>query len=57
VPDFELIKQAEQACGRFGEADPSISSRSTKAATNAGDFAVDLLQEQQTASRRFNEWL
>jgi hypothetical protein len=45
VPDFELIKQAEQACGRFGEADPSISSRSTKAATNAGDFAADLLQK------------
>jgi hypothetical protein len=41
----------------FGEADPSISSGSTMAATHAGDAAADLLQEQQTARRRFNEWL
>jgi hypothetical protein len=57
MPDLDLIKQAEQGCGRFGEADPSISSGSTKAATNAGESAADLLQEQQTARRRFNEWL
>ena len=57
MPDLDLIKQAEQGCGRFGEADPSISSGSTKTATNAGDFAADLLQEQQTTRRSFNEWL
>ena len=57
MPDLDLIKQGKQGCGRLGEADPSMSSRSTKTATNAGDFAADLLQEHQTARRRFNEWL
>jgi len=57
VPDLDLIKQAVQGCRRFGKADPSISSGSTKTATNAGDFAADLLQEQQTDRRCFNEWL
>ena len=57
MPDLDLIKQGEQGCGLLGEADPSMSSGSTKAATNAGDFAADLLQEHQTARRRFNEWL
>jgi hypothetical protein len=57
VPDLDLIKQGNQGCGRFGSVDPSISSGSTEAATNAGDAAADLLQEQQTARRRFNEWL
>ena len=28
----------------FGKADPSILSGSAKTATNAGDFAADLLQ-------------
>ncbi len=57
MPDLDLIKQAEQGCWRFGKASPAISSGSTKTATSAGDFAADLLQEQQTARRRFNEWL
>ena len=57
MPDLDLINRRNQGCGRFGEADPSVSSGSTKPATNAGDFAADLLQEQQTARRRFNEWL
>jgi hypothetical protein len=43
MPDLDLIKQAEQGCGRFGGADPSISSESTKTATDAGGFAADLL--------------
>jgi hypothetical protein len=47
VPDLDLIKQGNQGCGWFGEADPSISSGLTKAATHAGDFAADSLQEQQ----------
>jgi hypothetical protein len=42
---------------RFGRAGLAILSGPTKTATNAGDFAADLLQEQQTARRRFNEWL
>ena len=57
MPDLALIKQGKQGCGWFGEADLSILSGPTKAAINAGDFAADLLQEQQTARRRFNEWL
>jgi hypothetical protein len=57
MPDLDLTKRPQQRCGRFGEADPSIPIGSTKAATNAGDAAADSLQEQQTARRRFNEWL
>jgi hypothetical protein len=57
MPDLDLIKQEKQGCGRFGEADLSVSSGSTKTATNAGGLAADLLQEQQTARHRFNEWL
>ena len=38
MPDLDLIKQGKQECGRFGEADPSISSDSTKTTTNAGEF-------------------
>jgi hypothetical protein len=49
MPDLDLIKQVETGCGRFGRVDPSISSGSMKTATNVGDFAADLLQEQQTA--------
>ena len=57
MPDLDLINRRNQGCGWFGEADPSVSSGSTKTATNAGDPAADLLQEQQTVRRRFNEWL
>jgi hypothetical protein len=57
LPDVDMIKQAELGCGQFGKASPAISSGPAKTATNAGDFAADLLQEQQTARRRFNEWL
>jgi hypothetical protein len=57
MPDLGLINRGNQGCGWFGEADPSISIGTTKAATNAGDAAADLLQEQQTARRLFNEWL
>ena len=57
MPDLDLINRGNQGCGWFGEADPSISIGSTKVATNEGDAAADLLQEQQTAMRRFNEWL
>jgi len=45
MPDLDLIKQGESGCMRFGEADPPILNRS-KTATNAGDFAADLRQEQ-----------
>jgi hypothetical protein len=38
MPDLDLIKQGDQGRGRLGEADPSVSSGSTKTATNAGDF-------------------
>ena len=57
MPDLDLIKQAEQEMRAFGKPDPALSGRCTKTATNAGDFAADLLQKQQTASQRFNEWL
>jgi hypothetical protein len=57
MPDLDLINRGNQGCARFGEADPSISSGSMKTATNAGDSAADLLQEQQTARHRVNEWL
>ncbi|MGC1301126.1 MAG: hypothetical protein WA840_02020 [Caulobacteraceae bacterium] len=53
MPDLDLIKKAEQGCMCFGKAGPVISSR--PATTNAGDFAPDMLQEHQTARRRFNE--
>ena len=57
MPDFDLVNSGNHGCGWFGEADPSSLGKSTKTATNAGYFAADLLQEQQTARRRFNEWL
>ena len=58
MPDLDLINQAELGyASGSGKVDPSISIGLMKAATNAGDFAADLLQEQQTAWRRFNEWL
>jgi hypothetical protein len=47
TPDLDLIIQAEQGCGRFGEADPSILGGRSTTAIKAGDFAADLLQEQQ----------
>ena len=56
MPDLDL-KQAESGVRsvRFGR---SVDlERIDETATNAGDFAADLLQEQQTARRRFNEWL
>jgi|SRR5580704_5282890 hypothetical protein len=57
MPDLGLINRGIRGAHGFGETDPSISSGSTMTATNAGDFAADLLQEQQMARRRFNEWL
>jgi hypothetical protein len=51
MPDLNLIKQAEQGgCGRLARPMPSLLGRSTSTATNAGNFAADLLQEQQTAT-------
>ncbi len=47
MPALDLINGRNQGGGRVGQADPSISSGSTRAATHAGDFAADLLQEQQ----------
>jgi hypothetical protein len=41
----------------LGKADPVALWRVDKTATKAGDAAADLLQEQQTARRRFNKWL
>ena len=41
MPDLDLINRGNQGCGWFGEADPSISIGSTRAATNAGDVAAD----------------
>jgi hypothetical protein len=58
MPDLDLIKQAEQGVREFRQGQSGdLESGSTKTATNAGDAAADLLQEQQTARRRFNEWL
>ena len=45
IPDLDLIKQAETGVRRFGRASPAILSGSTETATNAGDFAADLLQK------------
>jgi hypothetical protein len=50
MPDLDLTKQAEQEMRVFGKTDPALSGGWTKTVTNAGDFAADLLQEQQTAS-------
>ena len=58
MPDLDLIKQGKQECGRFGEADPSISSELDKDYNQCGRILLMIwLQEQQTARRRFNEWL
>jgi hypothetical protein len=57
MPDLDLIKQAEQGCGRFGKASPAILSGLSMTATNAGDFAADFLQKQQTDKWVFNKWL
>ena len=57
APDLDLINRRNQGAGGSAKPNPSISSGSTRAATHAGDFAADLLQEQQTVARRFNEWL
>jgi hypothetical protein len=57
MPDFDLIKQAEQGRTRFGRASLAMLSGPTTTATNAGDFAADLLQEQQAPRRHFNKWL
>jgi hypothetical protein len=53
APDLDLIKQAEQGCGWFGEADPAISTFGNQ----RGYFAADLLQEQQTEWWRLDQWL
>jgi hypothetical protein len=50
------MKQADQGAGRSARPIRPFEP-ATKAATNAGDFAADLLQEQQTVRRCFNEWL
>jgi hypothetical protein len=56
MPDLDLIKQADQGAGRSARPIRPFEP-ATKAATNAGDFAADLLQEQPTVRRCFNEWL
>jgi hypothetical protein len=56
MPDLDLIKQADQGAGRSARPIRPFEP-ATKPATNAGDFAADLLQEQQTVGRCFNEWL
>jgi hypothetical protein len=48
APDLDLIKQAEQGWGLFGNVDCAhLRAESVKAATHGGRFAADLLQEQQ----------
>jgi hypothetical protein len=38
MPDLDLIKQANQGCVRFGEADPSISSGIDEDCNQCGRF-------------------
>ncbi len=57
MPDLDLINHAEQGMHALRQGEFSVLSVPTKTAINAGGFAADLLQEQQTARRRFNEWL
>jgi hypothetical protein len=54
MPDLDLIKQAEQGCGQFGKADPSISSGSAKTATNAWRFAARAANSQRRPPRSSN---
>ena len=56
MPDLDLIKQADQGLAVLPRPIRPFEP-ATKAATNAGDFAADLLQEQQTVRRCFNESL
>jgi hypothetical protein len=57
MPDLDLIKQAELGyASGSGKVDPSISIGLMKAATNAGDFAADLVQEHHTAGWCFAGW-
>ena len=48
MPDLDLIKQAESGVRAVRQGQSAISSGPSMTATNAGDFAADLLQKQQT---------
>ena len=58
MPGLDLIKLAEQGMHALRQGGFSDLERPDEDCNQRGqDFAADLLQEQQTARRRFNEWL
>ena len=56
MPDLDLIKQGKQGYGRLARP-IRLLERVGEDRNQCGRFAADLLQEQQTARRRFNDWL
>ena len=57
MPDLDLIKQAEQGMHALRQGEFSDLERADEDCNQCGDSAAGLLQEQQAARRRFNEWL